>query len=206
MAEAKTDPRIDGYIERAAPFAQPILRHLRALVHEGCPDATETMKWNFPHFLAHGRILFSVAAFQRHCAAGFWAQEVADRAATAAGVEAEAMGQLGKITSLDDLPPRRLLLRWVRLGAELAAGGKPGRPRPARARRPEAEVPLDLARELAADSVARAHFESFPPSAREEYLEWLREAKRPETRARRLQQTLEWVAAGRRRNWKHQNC
>jgi len=41
---AKKDPRIDAYIEKATDFAKPILRHLRKLVHAGCPDVEETVK------------------------------------------------------------------------------------------------------------------------------------------------------------------
>jgi uncharacterized protein YdhG (YjbR/CyaY superfamily) len=66
-----TDPRVDAYIAKAAPFARPILRHLRKLVHEGSPEAEETMKWSMPAFVHRGKILCGMAAFKEHCTFGF---------------------------------------------------------------------------------------------------------------------------------------
>jgi hypothetical protein len=61
------DPRIDEYIENSAEFAQPILTHLREVVHAGCPDVEEGWKWSFPHFMHHG-VMCSMASFKAHCA------------------------------------------------------------------------------------------------------------------------------------------
>src|SRR5690349_21134759 len=59
-----TDPRIDAYIAKSADFAKPILRHIRGLVHAGCPNVVETMKWSFPHFEHHG-VMCGMAAFKQ---------------------------------------------------------------------------------------------------------------------------------------------
>src|SRR6266540_2961217 len=67
----KKDPRVDAYIAKSADFTKPILRHLREIVHKGCPQVEETMKWNFPHFMYRG-MLCGMAAFKSHCAFGFW--------------------------------------------------------------------------------------------------------------------------------------
>jgi hypothetical protein len=67
----KRDPRIDDYIREAAPFARPVLRHLRRIVHEAAPGIEETIKWRFPHFV-QGGIVCSMAAFKAHCSFGFW--------------------------------------------------------------------------------------------------------------------------------------
>ena len=66
-----TDPRVDAYIAKSAPFARPILTYIRKAVHTGCPDVEETMKWSFPHFVYKG-VLCSMASFKAHCAFGFW--------------------------------------------------------------------------------------------------------------------------------------
>ena len=68
---SRRDPRVDAYIEKSAPFARPILKHLRAVVHEACPEVTEDLKWRMPHFMHHG-ILCGMAAFKEHCIFGFW--------------------------------------------------------------------------------------------------------------------------------------
>ncbi|MCZ7650361.1 MAG: YdeI/OmpD-associated family protein [Thermoanaerobaculia bacterium] len=194
------DPRIDAYIAKAAPFAQPILRKLRELVHRGCPEVVETIKWSTPAFDFHGP-LAHMAAFKAHCVFGFWKGKLV---AELPG-EAEAMGQFGKIRSLADLPAGELVVEWTRKAAALNASGVKLE-RPVKHAKPALEVPEDLAAELAKKKHARARatFEGFPPSHRREYLEWLAEAKRPETRAKRLATTLEWLGEGKSRNWKYQ--
>lgn len=203
---ATTDPRIDAYIEHAAPFAQPILAHLRRAVHAACPDVVETIKWSMPFFVrADGSILANMAAFKQHCAFGFW-RGSADNAGGKAG---EAMGQFGRIESLKDLPPARELKALIQVHAARPAArsnAKSAAPKPAKkaAPRPEAPVPPDLAAALAKVPAARQAFEAFPPSHRREYVEWIVEAKRDETRAKRIAQALEWLAEGRSRHWKYQ--
>ena len=114
---ATTDPRIDAYIQRAAPFAPPILKLLRDAVHEACPGVEETIKWSMPFFVQDGRILAHMAAFKQHCAFGFWrGRENADQ-----GKNDEAMGQLGRIASPADLPSRRELVKTIKKAAAASA-------------------------------------------------------------------------------------
>jgi uncharacterized protein YdeI (YjbR/CyaY-like superfamily) len=196
-----TDPRVDDYIGRAADFAKPILLYLREIVHEGCPDVTETMKWSFPHFDYKG-VLCSMAAFKNHCAFGFWKGSlILDEASRSD----EAMGQMGRITSIDDLPPRRELLRMVKKAVKLNDEVvKPAVRKSARAPKAELEVPADLSSALSARSVAGAAFQKLSPSHRREYIEWITSAKAAATRARRVQQSIEWIAEGKSRNWKYE--
>ena len=196
---APTDRRVDAYIEKSAPFARPILRHLRALVHEGCPEIQETIKWGAPHFVLGG-IVCSMSAFGAHCAFGFWRGEEVVSTAQAR----EAMGQFGRITRLADLPADRTIVALVRRAAELdAVRGKP--PRPLKHPKPPIAVPADLAAALAGRGRARARatWEKLAPSHRREYLEWITGAKTAPTRARRLATTLEWLAEGKSRNWRY---
>ena len=202
----KTDPRIDAYIEKSAAFAQPILCRLRALVHRGCPAATETMKWSCPHFDHVGGILCGMAAFKAHCTVGFWHQGM-EKILGAHGAKAEdAMGSLGRITAIGDLPDDATFLRWMREAARLNESGAPARPQPKRGPAKELPIPSDLAGALKKNATAARTFSDFAPSHRKEYIEWIMEAKRDETRQRRLATTLEWLAAGKVRNWKYENC
>jgi uncharacterized protein YdeI (YjbR/CyaY-like superfamily) len=198
---AAKDPRVDAYIARAAPFARPILKHLRGVVRTAVPEAEETIKWGMPHWVHHG-ILCCVAGFQGHCALVIRrGQDLLGKAA-----KDDAMGQFGRITSKDDLPSKATLVRLLRAAARKnEAGGNEPR-RPARARRPEAKVPADLAAALRKDARARATFEAFSPSRRRDYVEWIVEAKAKETRARRLAQAIAWMAEGKARNWKYERC
>ena len=202
----KRDPRIDAYITRSPRFAQPILRHLRALVGETCPDAEETMKWGSPSFTHGGRILCGMAAFKEHCTFGFWHQgmnEVLGKDGARAG---DAMGSLGRITSLADLPSDAAMRRYLKKALSLGTSEAPARPRPARKAAAPLEVPGDLAAALKANRPAAATFEKLNPSHRKEYIEWITEAKRDETRRRRLAMTVEWLSEGKTRNWKYENC
>jgi uncharacterized protein YdeI (YjbR/CyaY-like superfamily) len=199
------DPRVDAYIARSAAFAQPILSRLRDLVHEACPEVEETLKWGAPSFMHAGGILCFMAAFKQHASFGFWKHALV----LGEDVPREGMGSLGKLTRLDDLPPKKQLLAWIRKAALLNAQGartpavrKAGRPKP------QPDVPPELAAALAMRKHARARavFEAFPPGHRREYIEWIAEAKREETRARRLAQALEWMSEGKPRNWKYMRC
>lgn len=193
-----TDPRIDAYIAKAAPFAQPILVHLRALVHATCPDVEESIKWGAPFFLYRG-LFCHMAAFKQHCAFGFWKwkQVVGEDAPE------DAMGQFGRIQTLADLPPEKTIVAYLRKAMALNEAGVPAATRARKTPRPEAEVPDDLAAALKKHAKARRAFEAFGPSHRRDYIEWIVEAKREETRAKRLATTLEWLAEGKPRNWKY---
>lgn len=196
----KTDPRIDAYIAGKADFARPILEHVRSVVHAACPQAEETLKWSMPHFTHRGAIICNMAAFKAHCAFGIWAgREIVGESASDA-----AMGQLGKIASLADLPGDAELVAMLRKRvADIEAGVKRKAPAQPRA---VLEAPDDLLAALDKVPAARATFDGFSPSNRRDYVEWVVEAKRPETRTKRIAQAVEWMAEGKPRHWKYQNC
>ncbi|MCM3876354.1 MAG: YdeI/OmpD-associated family protein [Thermoanaerobaculia bacterium] len=201
-----TDPRVDAYIAKSAPFARPILTSLRAAVHAACPEAEETLKWSCPSFVTNGKILCGMAAFKAHATFGFWHQGMTDVLGEDGGKADTAWGSLGRITGVGDLPPAKTLRVWIRKAAALNASDAPSRPRPARRPAAPVAVPPDLSAALKKNRKAAATFESFPPSHRREYIEWITEAKRDETRQKRLATTLEWLAEGKARNWKYENC
>lgn len=198
------DPRIDAYIDRAAPFARPILRHLRVIIAAACPDGEETIKWGFPHFLYGGRLLCSMAAFKAHASFGFWQGEqvIGDHMSDKAR---NAMGQFGRLEKLSDLPDDALLRKMLATAMALnKSGAAPKRP----VKHPKAPlaIPDDLAAALAAAPVAKACFDGFPPGQQREYAEWVASAKRAETRAKRLETTISQLTEGKRLNWKYERC
>jgi uncharacterized protein YdeI (YjbR/CyaY-like superfamily) len=201
-----TDPRIDAYIAKSADFARPLLRRLRKLVHAGCPEAEETMKWGHPSFLHDGRILCGMAAFKAHCTFGFWHKGMEAVLGSDGAKAEEAMGSLGRITSLDDLPSGRTMIRYIRQAAKLNESDAPGRPRPTTKPATPLKVPADFATALKKNKAAAATFEGFSKSHRNEYVEWITEAKREETRRTRLETAIEWLAEGKSRNWKYEKC
>ena len=200
-AMAATDPRIDAYIARQADFARPILQHIRRLVHAAAPEADETIKWGMPHFTVGGRMLGGMAGFKAHATLSLWqANDIAGET----GNGREAMGHFGRLTSVADLPPEEDLTAAIRRAADAAGEGR--NPRPKQPQKPELATPPDLAAALHGEPAAPATFAAFPPGCRREYVEWVTEAKRLENRARRIAQAVEWIAQGKRRNWKYEKC
>jgi uncharacterized protein YdeI (YjbR/CyaY-like superfamily) len=194
-----TDPRIDAYIAKAAPFAQPILKHLRAEVHAACPGVEETVKWQSPSFTYKGRLLCGMAAFKAHCTFGFWNGALVTKDAE---MPSDAMGQFGRITALSDLPPARTMKQYLKTAMQLVDEGVT-RPRPVAAKKAPLRVPADLKQALAANRRAAGTFEKLPPSHQREYVEWITAAKTAPTRERRLATTLQWLEEGKHRNWKY---
>lgn len=197
----KKDARIDAYIDKSADFAKPILRHLRAVVHAGCPDVEETLKWSHPSFMYKG-ILCGMASFKNHCAFGFWNTELrlsitADRKAE------EAMGQFGRICKLSDLPSKEVLVQYVREAVKLNEEGRKPRPKPKATEKKEVVVPDYFLAALRKKPKALATFKDFSYSNRKEYVEWITEAKTEETRKKRLETAIEWMSEGKPRNWKY---
>lgn len=199
------DPRIDAYIEKSAVFAQPILNHLRALIHTHCPDVVETIKWGFPHFDYNNRTQFSMAAFKQHCAFGFWLSSIMTDTHGLLQVEEKAsMGSLGRIESLKNLPSDKIMKDYIKQSMKLTDEGVKKTAKPAsKEKTVETAVPDYFMAALKKNKKALAVFEKFAPSHRKEYLEWITEAKREETRNKRMAEAIEWMAEGKSRHWKY---
>ncbi len=196
---ATKDPRVDAYIAEAPEFARPILKHLRKLIHQGCPSAVETIKWGSPFFDYHG-LLCGLAAFKGHCSLFFWRDIDIGNLLPKTNTSGAGMGQFGKLTSLADLPDDSVILTCVRRAVE-QRDSPASKPKRARQQAKEMPVPTDLKKALSTNAKAAATFKDFAPSHRREYIDWIEDAKRPETRDRRLQTTLQWLTEGKPRNW-----
>jgi len=193
------DKRIDAYIAKAQPFAQPILVHLRDLVHRVLPEVEEAIKWGMPHFTFMGKNVSGMAAFKAHCA--FMIHGAGRQGAKEGG----GMGHFGRITALSDLPSdKELEAKLLAARDRVVETGWAKRPSAPRRPKGSITVPQDLAAALKANEAAQAVFEDFPPSSQREYVEWITEAKQEATRERRLNQAIEWIAEGKRRNWKYE--
>jgi len=202
------DPSVDDYIDKAAPFAHAPLAHIRDAMHAALPDVAEAIKWGHPFFLLEGRPFANMAAFKAHCSLGFWrgGRPVAE---AAAGERGNAMGQFGRVESVADLPKPAALRKLIveaRAAWAAAIEDKASAPPAPRTKRATPPVPDDLAAALRATAGARQRYDAFTPSQQAEYVDWIVEAKREATRASRIAQAVEWIAQGKTRNWKYQNC
>ena len=173
----KIDPRVDAYIAKAADFAQPILNHIRALVHQACPEVEETMKWSFPHFDYKG-VMIAMAAFKKHCTLNFWkAGVMSDPHQLFIQVGETAMGQFGKITSLEDLPDDEILLAYIEEAVKLNHDGVKAPQKPKIQAKKELEIPAYFMEALSKDKKAMDTFNGFSYSNKKEYIEWVTDAK-----------------------------
>jgi uncharacterized protein YdeI (YjbR/CyaY-like superfamily) len=174
---------------------------VRERVHAVVPDIQEAMKWSMPAYMVGGKIVLITAAFKAHMALNFWrGQELRGDDANA-----DAMGQFGKIGSLDELPPDAELDRLIREAADLAKNA-PAPRKTKHAPKPPPEMHPEFAAALANAPKAKAALDGFPPSAQRDYFEWIGEAKQDATRQKRIATAIEWLSEGKRRHWKYQNC
>jgi len=200
----KKNPAVDAYIAKSAEFARPILARLRLLMHKACPQIEETMKWSVPHFEYQG-VVANMAAFKQHASFGFWKQKLMkDPAGLFPQAGDSSMGGR-KIRAMTDLPSDAVLIRYIKAAVALNEAGVK-LPNAGRKKKPPPKLPVDLAAALKKNAKARATYEAFPPSKQREYVEWLTEAKQEATRQKRLATAIEWMAAGKSRHWKYQNC
>ena len=198
------DPRIDTYIAQAADFARPILERARELVHQASDEIEETLKWGMPTFMYRGKILCGMAAFKQHASFGFWqhAQVLGE-----ARSDGEGMGSFGKMTAVKDLPSKTRLAPLLRKAMKLIDQGAPSpAARKAGTRKPPPVTPPELVAALEKNAAARKTYEGFSPTQQREYAEWIAEAKREDTRDKRLAQAIEWLAEGEPRHWKYLTC
>ena len=199
------DPKIDQYIKSAQPFAKPILKKLRSIIHEACPDVVESIKWGMPAFEYKGP-LCNIAAFKEHCVFGFWKQsllkdpkKILQPLALHGG---EAMGHLGRITSLDDIPNEKELIKLIQQSMKLNVDGVKVEKKKSDTK--PLEIPEALLKALAKNKKAKTVFDSFSPSAKKDYAEWISEAKTDATIEKRLSTAIEWITEGKKRHWKYE--
>ena len=156
-------------------------------------------------------ILGNMSAFKQHCSFGFWGEEIGAVLREANAVQDGAMGSLGRITSVKDLPADKLMLSWIRQARAFMDSGQYTSPIAARHRvvkapKPAVEAPAEFKTALGRNKKAATVFAAFSPSCRREYVEWIAGAKRSDTREKRIAEAIKWITEGKQRNWKYQDC
>lgn len=199
-----TDRQVDAYIARQAEFARPILTEIRRRVHAACPGAEEAMKWSMPGFMHKGKILAVMAGHKAHATLALWERDGAAAAAPAGGEK--AMGQYGRLRSLDDLPAEAELAATLKAAMALIDAGAKTAMGEKKDKGPAPDAPDDLLAGLDAAAGARAGFDALPPGARREYVEWALGAKREDTRAKRIATVAAQAAKGKKLHWKYESC
>ncbi len=196
----KKNPKVDTYISKAKPFAKPILKRLRTIIHKGCPKITEDIKWGAPFYLYQDRVLCATMAFKAHCALVFWKSPLIRQKGGEKAVD--DLKHFRRITGIEELPSERELLAYIKLAMHF---NEPGTKLPPREKRSTpVKVPKELSRALHANPKAEANFDAFSPSRKKDYIFWITGAKTEETRERRLETAIDWISEGKSRNWKYE--
>jgi uncharacterized protein YdeI (YjbR/CyaY-like superfamily) len=197
------DHRIDEYIGKKAAFAQPILNHLRELMHTVSPLITETIKWGHPFFEYKGT-LANMAGFKEHCVFGFWNSTaiVDPYGVLQRPGEKEAAGNFDRITKLSDLPSDEILKDFILQAIALKDNDYKAPAKKPTAKAPIAEPDYFLTA-LNEHPKAKAIYDAFSPSHKREYLEWITEAKTEATLLKRTESAMELMAEGKSKNWKY---
>lgn len=194
---------IDNYISKSSEFAKPVLNHVRVLIHKVCPEVEEKMKWSFPHFDYKGEMMCSMAAFKNHCAVSFWKASLMEKSQKLLEVKNRtAMGNLGRIMSMDDLPSDKIMISIIKEAMKLNDEGiKLSKPKSLK--KPDVKVPEYFQKKLLKNPKAKQTFESFSPSHKREYVEWIIDAKTEATREKRIASAIEMINEGKQKNWKY---
>jgi uncharacterized protein YdeI (YjbR/CyaY-like superfamily) len=199
------DKRIDAYIDQAQPFAKPILKKLRALIHKGIPEVEETMKWGMPFFEYKGPVC-NFAGFKEHATFRFWKYQLMSDPGgllkEIANKGGEAMGNLGRITRVENLPPDKVMIEFLKQARRINVEGLK---LPARKIAPRAklQIPSYFSAALKKNKAAETTFNNFAYAHKKEYLQWITEAKTEPTRLKRLETAMEWMSEGKYRHWKY---
>jgi uncharacterized protein YdeI (YjbR/CyaY-like superfamily) len=172
-------------------------------VHKACPEVEEKIKWGMPHFDYKGEMMCSMASFKQHAVFGFWkAALMKDKVLLETAKSEVAMGHLGRITSLNDLPSDKQIMSWIKEAMDLNDRGIRAKKKPVEQK--AVEVPGFVVKALKENKQAWTIWENFAPGHRKEYVQWITEAKTEATLEKRLQQTIEGVAEDKGRNWKYE--
>ncbi|HMS64959.1 MAG TPA: YdeI/OmpD-associated family protein [Ignavibacteria bacterium] len=201
------DNRIDLYISKAPEYAKPLLTHLRSLIHKACPEAEETWKWSFPHFDYKNEMMCSMAAFKNHCAFGFWkASIMSDPDKILTIKERESMGHMGQIKSLADLPPDKIIIKYIKEAMRLNDEGIKLPSKAKSSEKKELIIPDFFTKILSKNKTAQKVFDDFSYSHKKEYVMWVTEAKTEDTKNKRMETAIEWLSEGKKKNWKYEKC
>jgi uncharacterized protein YdeI (YjbR/CyaY-like superfamily) len=198
QTKPKKDLRIDEYIKNAPPFAKPILKYLRKIIRESCPQSEETIRWGAPWFTYMGKVFCGIVSFKAHCALLF--NKKSSIIKDLSEQEKMTMAQLRHITKIADLPSSSILKSSMKHAMKFNEPGAKLIKRKIKRKAP-VKTPSNLMRLLRVNSKALASYEAFTQSNKRHYVEWIAEAKTETTRGQRLEKAIKCIAAGKTKHW-----
>lgn len=195
-------PEVTAYIEKSDSFAQPILTHIRELIHKTCPDVEEQMRWGHPHYYYKGKGMCFNQALKGRVTFGFWYDSLVFDPAKLSAAAIKAQESMGFMKDIKEIPSDEIFVECIKIGMEVKEQGLKVETKS----KPKAElvVPDYFTKALEKNSVAKKNFEVMSPSHKREYVNWIIDAKTEETREKRIAQAIEQIAEKKSKNWKYQ--
>ena len=179
---------VDDYIANAPEPTRPILVKLRRIFQQASPKLQEAIKWGVPCFVYKGPV-GGFAAYQQHVSWGLWKTRLLNDPDGLLNRRGIVMG--GKIATVSEIPAASKLLRLIKQVIALNEAGIRN-PKP-----PDPKLPDDLAAAMKNNDKAASHYAAFTPARKWQYVNWITQAKRPQTRAKRIQTAVERISEGK---------
>ncbi|MCB0792148.1 MAG: DUF1801 domain-containing protein [Flavobacteriales bacterium] len=187
--------RINSHIAEQDEWKRRLMVRLRQLIHQVDPGIEETWRWNGPHFDRNG-IMLGMSA-HKTCVS-IWFHKGAllkdPRRLFEPLEKDEAKGmrvyKLKESDAIDEKAFTELVKQAVKLNED---GVKLSEAKPARK---TLVVPPELESVLKKDQHAMTNWEGFSYSKKKDYIEWVTDAKREETRKRRIAQAFQLIRDG----------
>lgn len=179
---------VNEFYSRPSLYAQQlgILRNL--MLDAGLE---ETLKWGIPVYMAHKKNIAGVSSFKSYFGIWFYQGALLE---DSAGVLMNA--QEGKTVAMrqwrfaeDDPIDETLILRYLQEAIEHAKEGREIKPEKAK----PIVIPAELKKAFLEDATLKQQFDALSKSCRREYAEYIAEAKRQETRLRRLEKSIAMI-------------
>ena len=111
-------------------------------------------------------------------------------------------GYMDKMTDFSDLPAKKVLVAYIKEAMSINEKGIK-KEKPISSKPKVFEIPDYFEKALNANKAAKEVFYSKSDSFRKEYLVWITDAKTPDTRQKRIEQSLAWIADGQGRFWQY---
>src|SRR5438270_1264994 len=179
---------VNDSLANAPEGTRPILVRLRRIFRQASPKLEEAIKWGVPCYLFKGPV-GGFAAYKQHVSWGLWKSRALNDPEGLLGRGVSVMA--GKITKVSEIPPAAKIIALIEQVIALNEAGIKS-PKP-----PEPELPADFAAAMKKAGKAARHYAAFTPARKWQYVNWVTQAKRAETRAKRIEIAVERIGEGK---------
>lgn len=186
--------QIDEYIAGKEAWARPFLTKLRQLVLTANPKMEQEWKWKAPAFTHHG-IVCLLWGFKAHVSLTFSDGNLLDDPNQVFDdCGGNEHNRALKLRAGDTIPEKQIVA-WVKSACEINEKGLKPKAKQAAPKAKAVTVSADFDKALKKNKAVKEFFDSLSPSCKRAYTEWVDEAKREETKLKRIAKGIEALKA-----------